>query len=463
MSFDELLELGKERTPPVLPPSQDDAAVIMYTSGSTGNPKGVLLSHRNLVAAIAGLSPSIPHLSKDDRYVAYLPLAHVLELAAELCILSVGGVLGYSNKATLKDEDVVDEEGRPRGDLSALRPTLMAAVPLIMDRIRDGVLAKVAASSLPLRWLFRFAFYMKRRALLAGRSTALWDFMVFNKVRQKLGGSLRLMISGGAPLAAETQLFMAVAFCCPVGQGWGCTETCGCGTITHPADVACGPVGAPVPSCQIKLVSRPEMGYTTEDRPLPRGEAYIGGPSVAQGYFRHPVKTKAAFFEDQYGERWFRTGDVCQWNAGDGTLTIIDRCSDLIKLAGGEYIALGNIESVLRRNKLVENIAVCADPHKKFPVALVVPDRKALANVFGSISSEDDDDAYGANVVSGVLKALQATAKESGLKRFETPRAICLCREEWSPSNGLLTETQKLKRYQINKRYKEQIVRLYGL
>ena len=245
-----------------------DVAVIMYTSGSTGNPKGVLMSHQNLLSAAYSVNhvPPTP-LRQDDVYIAYLPLAHVLELAAETLFLGIGASIGYSSPLTLNGTGVKDTEGKPAGDLEKLRPTIMAAVPLILDRLKSTVTDTVRKSNPIARAIFHAAFYLKQRNYLRKQSSPLLDRVVFSKIAAKMGGRVRYLLSGGAPLSQDTQRFINVVFCTPVLQGYGLTETLAANCITHPEDVTTGNVGGPIPSCEIKVThsqpSRPTLTALT--------------------------------------------------------------------------------------------------------------------------------------------------------------------------------------------------------
>ncbi|XP_061774842.1 long-chain-fatty-acid--CoA ligase 3a isoform X2 [Nerophis ophidion] len=390
-------------------PLPSDIAVIMYTSGSTGTPKGALISHTNIIASITGIAERIPNLSEEDSYIGYLPLAHVLELIAELVCLSHGCRIGYSSAQTLTDQSSMIKRGS-KGDTSVLQPTLMAAVPEIMDRIYKNVMAKVEATSCVQRILFTLAYNYKLEQLSRGCSTPLCDIFVFKKVRSLLGGRVRMMFSGGAPLSPATERFMNVCFCCSVGQGYGLTETCGAGTVSQVWDYSSGRVGAPLVCCEIMLKDWLEGNYRTTDKPNPRGEILIGGPNVTMGYYKNHSENQTDFFVDKNGQRWFCTGDIGEFHR-DGCLKIIDRKKDLVKLQRGEYVSLGKVEAMLKNCAMVDNICAYARSSETYVIAFVVPNEKqlqALADQYGISGSREElcnNDAMAELVLKVIDKA----------------------------------------------------------
>ncbi|KAG8364503.1 hypothetical protein BUALT_Bualt18G0004000 [Buddleja alternifolia] len=467
-SFSEVEELGK--TSPVAPnlPIKKDIAVIMYTSGSTGMPKGVMMTHGNIVGTAAAVMTVVPKIGTKDVYLAYLPLAHVFELAAETVMLTAGTAIGYGSALTLTDTSNKIKKGT-QGDASALKPTLMAAVPAILDRVREGVLKKVDEKGGIVKKLFNTA-YSRRLAAIEGSwfgawglESWLWDTIVFKKIRSVLGGEIRLMLCGGAPLSGDTQRFINICMGAPIGQGYGLTETCAGAAFSEADDTFVGRVGPPLPCCYIKLVSWEEGGYTILDKPMPRGEVIVGGASVTAGYFNNDAKTEEVYKVDERGIRWFYSGDVGQFHP-DGCLEIIDRKKDIVKLQHGEYISLGKVEAALISSSLVDSIMVYADPFNNFCVALVVPSRQVLerwAHESGIKYEEFSDLCEKAEAINEVQQSLIKAGKAAKLDKFEIPAKIKLLPDPWTPESGLVTAALKLKREQLKAKFKDELEKMY--
>ncbi|RVE61850.1 hypothetical protein OJAV_G00174530 [Oryzias javanicus] len=443
-------------------PQPSDIAVIMYTSGSTGIPKGVMISHGNLIAGITGMAERIPNLNETDTYIGYLPLAHVLELSAELVSISHGCRIGYSSPHTLADQSTKIKKGS-KGDASVLKPTLMASVPEIMDRIYKNVMTKVEEMSKFQKTLFVLAYNYKMEQISKGYSTPLCDSLVFKRVRSLLGGNTRVLLSGGAPLSAATQRFMNICMCCPVGQGYGLTETCGAGTISEIWDYNTGRVGAPLVCSEITLKDWEEGGYYSTDKPNPRGEILIGGPNVAMGYYKYDGKNQGDFFVDANGQRWFCTGDIGEFHP-DGCLKIIDRKKDLVKLQAGEYVSLGKVEAVLKNCPLIDNICAYANSDQSYVISFVVPNHKQLMAVAEQmrIKGTWEELCNNPQMEKEVLRIITEAAITGKLERFEIPKKIRLSAEAWTPETGLVTDAFKLKRKELKTHYQEDIERMYG-
>ncbi|CAA7013409.1 unnamed protein product [Microthlaspi erraticum] len=468
-SFADVQKLGLEN--PVEPnfPLSADVAVIMYTSGSTGLPKGVMMTHGNVLATVSAVMTIVPDLGKRDIYMAYLPLAHILELAAESVMATIGSAIGYGSPLTLTDTSNKIKKGT-KGDVTALKPTIMTAVPAILDRVRDGVRKKVDAKGGLAKALFDFAYARRLSAINGswfgawGLEKLLWDLLVFSKIRAVLGGRIRYLLSGGAPLSGETQRFINICIGAPIGQGYGLTETCAGGTFSEFDDTSVGRVGAPLPCSFVKLIDWPEGGYLINDKPMPRGEIVIGGSNITLGYFKNEDKTQEVYKVDEKGMRWFYTGDIGRFHP-DGCLEIIDRKKDIVKLQHGEYVSLGKVESALSISPYVENIMVHADPFYSFCVALVVASQQTLegwASKQGIDSANFEELCAKEQTVKEVYASLVKAAKQSRLEKFEIPAKIKLLASPWTPESGLVTAALKLKRDVIKREFSEDLTKLYA-
>ncbi|CAN1240344.1 Long chain acyl-CoA synthetase 9, chloroplastic [Linum grandiflorum] len=467
-SLSSVEKLGQENPTAATLPLSADVAVIMYTSGSTGLPKGVMMTHANVLAVVSAVRTIVPRLENKDVYLAYLPLAHILEIAAENIIAGVGSAIGYGSPLTLTDTSSKIKRGT-KGDATALKPTVMAAVPAILDRVRDGVRKKVDGKGGLSKFLFDLAYNRRLSAVNGswfgawGLELLLWNLLVFKKVRAVLGGRVRFLLSGGAPLSGDTQRFINICLGAPIGQGYGLTETCAGGTFSEFDDTSVGRVGNPLPSSYIKLVDWREGGYLISDSPKPRGEIVIGGPNVTLGYFKNEEKSREVYKVDERGMRWFYTGDVGQFHA-DGCLEIIDRKKDIVKLQHGEYVSLGKVEAVLNVSPYVDNLMLHADPFHSYCVAIIVPAQASLeewAAKQGISYSDFSDLCDKIETVKEVQASLVKEAKKLKLEKFEIPAKIKLLSNAWTPESGLVTAALKIKREAIRKTFSEELSKLY--
>jgi long-chain acyl-CoA synthetase len=257
-------------------------------------------------------------------------------------------------------------------------------------------------------------------------------------------------------LAAETQEFLTMTIC-PVYQGYGLTEVCGL-LCAQPAGAPStfGNVGVPCPCAEIKLVESGSYKPNPLGNKLASGEIWVRGHSVMKGYYKQDSITKEALSDDG----WFMTGDIGQWNR-DGTLSIIDRKKNLVKLSHGEYIALEKLEAQYRTSKYVMNMCVIADPSKSIIVALIVPVKDALRPIMNENMISSDQINH-QKVVDAIANDLMECAKKAKFKGAEILRNFKLVEEEWTPQNSMLTSAQKLNRKQILASFSREIDELYG-
>jgi long-chain acyl-CoA synthetase len=460
-TFKDVVSMGNASRVEDVPPQPQDTAIIMYTSGSTGTPKGVILTHENLIAT----STCIMFLDKftpQDVYIAYLPLAHVLELLSECTMMMFGIPVGYSSPNTMTDMSTKVIRGQ-KGDASVLKPTLMCVVPLILDRIYKNIVDSVNKRGKNFQKVFDFCYRYKLYWTKCNKPTPIVDLVVFNKIKSLLGGRMRFAITGGAPLSPQTHEFIRTCLGITLVQGYSMTETTCTGTCMEATDDSVGRVGPPMSGTEVKLINWEEGNYRVTDRPNPRGEICIGGPSVAKGYFKLDKQTEESFFMEN-GKRWFRSGDIGVYDKS-GNLQIIDRKKDLVKLQLGEYVSLGKVESQLKTHPLVENICVYADSFQSHTVAIMVPIQNTMlkmAQELGKASMDYESLCKDNEMIQAVLKTLAMHGKKSSLEKFEIPTKITLSPEIWTPESGLVTAAFKLKRKCIQALFQPSIDEMYS-
>merc|ERR1719150_1317987 len=241
------------------------------TPGTTGKPKGVLLSHHNLVCAMGSLCNIVEFNSEKDKYIAFLPLAHVLELLAESSCIFMGIRIGYSSSLTLTTKSSKVKTGC-KGDSTVLKPTLMCGVPLILERIYKSMVDTMSRKGWFVEELFHYLVAYKMKWQDRGFDTPLLNKTLFRRIRYFLGGKVRLLLSGGAPLSPETHSLVRTCLCVPLMQGYGLTETTACASVTSIHDRTTGRAGAPLLNVKMKIVSWEEGNYLVTDKPNPRGE-----------------------------------------------------------------------------------------------------------------------------------------------------------------------------------------------
>ncbi|KAE8706199.1 Long chain acyl-CoA synthetase 7, peroxisomal [Hibiscus syriacus] len=360
ITYEKLLSLGCSNLQPFIPPKPDDIATICYTSGTTGTPKGVVLTHGNMIANSAGCCAGIKFYPS-DVYISYLPLAHIYERAYQVMLLYYGAAVGFYQGDNMKLMD----------DMVVLRPTIFCSVPRLYNRIYAGIINAVKSSGPLKERLFNAAYNSKKHAIMNGKSPSpLWDKLVFDKIKARLGGRVRFLSSGASPLSPDILDFLKICFGGRVVEGYGMTETSCVITSMDEGDNLSGHVGSPIPSCEIKLVDVPEMNYTSDDKPYPRGEICVRGPIVFQGYFKDEVQTREVLDEDG----WLHTGDIGLWKKNIFKLAQGDLNSTLIAVVSVDHDALkawADSEGI-KYNDLVQ---LCNDPRAR---AAVLADMDAV-------------------------------------------------------------------------------------
>lgn len=446
-SWEEFLQKGESQQFDLPVKSKSDICTIMYTSGTTGDPKGVLLSNNAIIALIAGVKHLLTtvkaEIQEDDVYISYLPLAHIFDRVIEEVFISNGASIGFWRG----DVKLLAE------DIGELKPTVFCAVPRVLERFYGVMNQKISSGGTLKKSLFNFAYSYKFNQMEKGKkheqAVPLFDKFVFDKVKKGLGGRVRIILSGGAPLASHIETFFRVVSCAHVLQGYGLTETCGGTFVSLPNEMSMlGTVGPPVPNVDICLESVPEMGYDALAS-MPRGEVCIKGDTLFSGYYKREDLTAEVLVDG-----WFHTGDVGEWQQ-DGSLKIIDRKKNIFKLSQGEYVAVENLELIYGCVSDIEMIWVYGNSFESFLVAVINPQKQALEHWAEENGIKGDFNALceDKRAKDYILGELSRIAKEKKLKGYEVIRAVHLDPVPFDMERDLLTPSFKKKRPQMLKYY----------
>ncbi|KAF6251919.1 acetyl-CoA synthetase-like protein [Scenedesmus sp. NREL 46B-D3] len=459
LSWEQLLQLGADNPRDAVPPSPEDLCTIMYTSGTTGNPKGVMHTHGSVMSEVECMREFLDgqnmKVQPRDIYFSFLTLAHIFDRVVEEMVLFLGAAVGYYSGDTRK---VLD-------DAKELRPTVFAGVPRVYERVYSGVLDKVEKAGGIKAAMFHAAYAYKQFWMKLGFNSE-WaspvaNRVVFKNTQAAVGGRLRVFLSGGAPLPKYAQDFMQVAMCVPVLQGYGLTETCAATFVQYPNKQShVGTVGPPMPGVQMRLEAVHELGHRPTANP-PRGEVCVRGPMMFQGYYKQPELTA----QEVDGDGFFHTGDIGELTP-EGTLKIIDRKKNIFKLSQGEYVAVEFLEAEFGKCELVEQIWLYGSSFEATLVAVVVPVKdKLMAWAAGQAELKGKgfkEVCSSSQAKEHMLASLTATGKEARLKGFEFPKAVHVEPEPFSIEQDLVTPKLSLKRPQLKKHYKAQIDAMYA-
>ena len=445
MDWAEFLEEGRHRADGeseeafrerALSAEPGDTATILYTSGTTGDPKGVVLSHNNLFSNVKSVSKIIP-VGEEDSTLSFLPLSHILQRMVDYLFFSRGATVVYARSMKTVAEDLLE-----------VRPTKVVAPPRFYEKSYQKVMEIRGARGLTVRWAREVgeAWADER---LAGREPTwvlklvyrLAHLLVFKRIHQGMGGRIAFFLSGSAPLAPEINKFFYSAGML-ILEGYGLTETSPVASVNTLDDFQIGTVGPPIPGTEIKIA---------ED-----GEILIRGPQVMKEYFNRPEDTAAAISRDG----WFSTGDIGEIDE-EGHVRVTDRKKNLLVTAGGKNIAPAPIENRVKGNRYVDQVVMIGD-QRHFPALLVVPAFDALepwAHAAG-IESESrrhllKDPRVQAHLEKEVLGCL------GDLASYETPKKLGLIQEEFTIEGGILTPNQKVKRRVVGERYGPLIDKFY--
>ena len=449
LSFDEVRARGREalstdrlavrrRADEVEP---GDLATLIYTSGTTGEPKGVMLSHSNILANIHGAAKAFPLIGRTDMALSFLPLSHAFERTVTYFWLRTGAAIAFAESVEKVPEN-----------LQELKPTVMCSVPRLYEKIYARVQENVSAGSAVSRKIFAWAMGVGRetfRCRLEDRKPSVWlrakraaaDALVFGKITARTGGRMQLFVSGGAPLAKEIAEFLgAVGF--TVCEGYGLTETSPVITANRPDKMRPGSVGLPLEGVEVRIA---------ED-----GEILTRGAHVMMGYYRKPEATAEIIDPDG----WLHTGDIGIVDT-DGFLVITDRKKDIIVTSGGKNIAPQPIENRLKADAFVTEVVMIGN-RRNYPTALVVPSFVVLekwAKDTGVVYATRDELVLHPKVIELYMKRISDLTED--LATFERIKKVALLPNEFTLEAGELTPTLKVKRRVVEERYRAVIEKLY--
>jgi long-chain acyl-CoA synthetase len=424
-----------------MPPESSEVAAYLYTSGTTGKPKGVLLTHANICSNIAGIA-GLFAFEANERSLAFLPWAHAFGQTCELHLLLSKGASMAIN----------DDVGRLVENLAEVRPTILLAVPRIFSRIYDAVHQQIAAQAPPIRALFASAVRVAAKrargeapSLVERGILGAADRLVFSRVRARFGGRLKWAISGSAALGTEVAEFVD-ALGVEVYEGYGLTETSPISTANCPEHRKLGSVGCAIPGVRIEIDTR-----ATGDPEI--GEVIVHGPNVMKGYNNRPDENAAVFTADG----GFRTGDLGRLDA-EGFLFITGRIKEQYKLENGKYVAPAPLEEKLKLSPNIAN-AMIHGANKPYNVVLIVPDRTAIQRWAASKNFTVHDPAHDDRVRELIHQEIER--ESATFKGFERPTKFAILAEDFTTENGMLTPTLKLKRNKVLERYGADLSRLY--
>ena len=413
----------------------DDLATIIYTSGTTGTPKGVMLTHGNMAS-------NINYFCNDFRFqadlssISFLPLSHVTARCVDLGLLS--------REVTLAHLPQIDQLSQA---LLEVGPHILLSVPRVYEKVHTQV--ELNATKFPKKQIYRWALgtgRVHRQEILAGEvprsfTWKLADRLVYSKIRAGLGGRVETFISGGAPLGRELAEWYAdvgIRIC----EGYGLTETSPVIAVNTPAAHRIGSVGKPLANVEVRIA---------ED-----GEILVRGPSVFNAYWNKPEETRAVF-----ADGWFKTGDIGRLDE-DGFLYVTDRKKDLLKTSGGKFIAPQPIENSLKHHPLIAEAVVVGDK-RKFPAVLIVPNFSALEMWTREQGMEfsSRQELLADSRVQSCYEEVVASLNQN-LAQFEKLKKFALLSEEFSPANGTMTASLKIRRRAVEAHCREQIEKMYA-
>ena len=461
-TWEEIVEKGKNAGNIVLNKAKpDDICIINYTSGTTGYPKGVKLTHKNIVVGtdvgeLIGLNAT-----NKDLYLSFLPYAHIMETLIITYAFNHGVPIGiYNGNAKLLLEDI-----------QILKPTAICAVPKIFQRIYDSIKNKVNSLPLIKRRIFDQAIKLKMKDYIntGMYKNILLDFLVFKEVRKSLGGNLRFMLVGSAPIDGYILNYLRCSLSVEIMEGYGQTEDVAGVLLSNTCDPITGHLGGPGYWTEVKLIDQKELGYTVKNKDKegnlrPSGELCVRGPTLFKGYFKDEEKTKESIDKDG----WLHSGDIAMIIPEHGNaMKIIDRVKNIFKMQQGEYISPEKIENIYLNCKYIEQIFVHGNSLKSYLICIAYPKKDDIINYFKNKGIKEINENNYKNYLENedlkkeIINVMDKFGRDNNLMGFELPKKIYLVKEPFTIDNQIMTPTMKLRRHFARKYFEEQINKLY--
>jgi len=438
----QIIDLGKDSLHKNIFAHPDDLSVIMYTSGSTGVPKGCMLSQRNIVAGSTGLGNVNLGIYPDDTYLSFLPLAHIYALTVELMMYAIGIRVGFA-RGSIKD--LVD-------DIKELSPTIIIAVPRVLNRIYQGMQNRIDQKPKIIQSFIRSSIKSKAGKVKANIPHSLiGDMFLFKDFRAAMGGRIRLIVNGGAPLLPEVFEFLSATVTPNIVQGYGLTETCAGVSVQEIPVADPSTVGPPSIVCEIKLRKVEGTDYEPNGS-NPAGELLVRGPCVFKGYYKNEELTSEVFVDG-----WFATGDIVMITP-QKQIRIIDRAKQLVKMSQGEYISLTMLSELYASSDVASFVFVYADASHDKPVALVVPKGEKIAewNKLGILDIKNDPTVH-----QDIINSFEKVFNQRNLRGFERIVRVLVETTEPTVDNGLLTPSMKPQFPALRKKYESELKKLF--
>ena len=462
--FDDIIEKGKSEGQNIIlsPAKPESICTICYTSGTTGNPKGAMVSHQALESTIDCMDHTGFEYFKDDIYLSFLPYAHIMETLIFALIMTHGRTFALFSGNI---RNLVE-------DMQICRPTIMTSVPRVFQRIHTEIMKNLSKQSKLTQNLFHMALNKKIKDFKETGilTNPLLDSLIFKKVRSVLGGRMRFMLVGSAPMDPELMNFLQCSLSCKIVEGYGQTEDCAGVLISSQYDRVCQHLGGPGFNSEIKLVDVEELDYLSTDIDIktgishPRGELCVRGPLLFKGYLDDEENTKKAIDKDG----WLHTGDVAMVLTEHGNaIRVIDRVKNIFKLQQGEYVAPEKIENVLTDSPYIEQIFVHGDSLQNYLIAIIVPNKAHIVEFLKKKGIECDvtncQNYYeNEDLKNDILKDLENIGRKADFKGFEIIKKIYLSPEPFTVENDLCTPTLKVRRHIAKKYFANKIKELYN-